>query len=124
MPVKRKIRLRKRAKPGKVANKVKQHGKSARVIHDLDVDYSGVSVPVNRNKSRTRIPIEEFGSKPDSTLTPRVNAILTAVRKEYGRKTFKRGNLDSGALKRAGWKGAIVHIGGDPSTEDCRFKLR
>lgn len=135
MSAKRRIRLR--PKPGKrvrvvskaegrrVQAQAKKRGvRTPRIVHDLEVNYEGTSMPVNSNPSKTRIPVEEFGSKPDSVLTIRVESILKPLRRKYGKKVFKRGNIDAGALKRAGWKGRIVHVGGDPATEDCRFRLR
>ena len=106
-----------------VIEKTTKRPKSERMTHGVAVNYEGLSSPVNRNKSRTRIPVEEFGSKPDSVLTERVNALLKAIKAKYGSKPFRRGDFNAGALKRAGWKGVLVHVSGDPASEDCVFRL-
>ena len=78
-------------------------------------------MPVNSRKSKTRIPVEDFGTKPEYVLRERSLDLLKPLHDMYGTTPFATGDLDAGVLKFAGWKGWLAHVGGSPDLETCEF---
>lgn len=107
------------AKSEKKAKKVK----IARFGHGVECKYAGSSVPINKSKSKTRLPIEDFSQRPDYVLTERSLDILKPLKAKYGKKEFARGDIDAGVLKTAGWRGVLAHVSGDPASETCMLKF-
>lgn len=93
------------------------------VKHDIQSSYSGMSPLYNSRKSNTRVQVETFNTLLDAPMTERVNALLKDLVRTYGNKTFERGNIGAGALKRLGQRGYIEHVEGDPISATCKFKL-
>lgn len=108
-----------KAKSEKKAKKVK----IARFGHGVECKYAGSSVPINKSKSKTRLPIEDFSQRPDYVLTERSLDILKPLKAKYGKKEFARGDIDAGVLKTAGWRGVLAHVSGDPASETCMLKF-
>lgn len=119
------------AKKTSITKKVKEEssGKKPNALdqgvknHAITPSYTGTSSPFTSRKSRTPIPVEKFNTLPDAHLTERANAALKDIKKAYGSKTFERGNLDAGILRRLGERGYLEYVSGDPASLQCLFKL-
>lgn len=107
----------------KTVAKVAAAPRPARVVHAVAQPYAGQSPVFNVNKSRTALPVAEFGTMPDLVLSERSQALLGALKAEYGAKPFPVGNADRGIIKFAIRKGHITHVGGDPNLESCQFQF-
>ena len=98
--------------------------KPQRFIHGLTTNYNGASTSFGKNRSRTRIAIESFDTKPDAPLTARDNAFIGAIKQKYGvNKAFQRGDADAGNMRRAIERGYMQHDNGDPASDTATYKL-
>jgi hypothetical protein len=73
--------------------------------------------------SRQMIDFSAFGSLKDAALTDRDQKAIDSLRKNFGERTFERGNLDTGILKRLGQRGVIEHVAGRGNDPKATFKL-
>ena len=120
---KRKVKTEGTTTPAVVAATTEKPKKAPRFTHGISTKYAGPSKGTNQRKSRTVIPVSEFGSKKDMVLTERTQAILTPMRAKYGNKPFQRGDLDAGVLKFAIWKGHVNVISGDGTSEGDTYSF-
>lgn len=92
-------------------------------MHNFSSGWTGESDGVNRNVSRTPIPVDRFGTLTSAPLTERDQKNLDALRKQFGGKHFERGNLDAGILRRLGERGYIEHVRGASNEATAVFRL-
>jgi len=97
--------------------------KPTRFTHDAKSEWTGPSAGFNERRSKTRVPVEEYNTRPDYVLSERTQAILSPLRKKYGSTPFQRGNLDAGVIKYAIRKGHLQPVGGDPTNETLMLKF-
>lgn len=98
--------------------------KVARALHEnAKRSYAGPSSGFNRSRSKTKIPVDEAGSRPDYSLSDRSTLILRDLRALYGNKPFRRLDADAAVLKYGLWKGHLTHVDGDPASELMRLQF-
>lgn len=121
----------KAAKPSKPVAAVKPAAKAekpvqkqAKPVHNIAGTYTGPS-PTFRGHGRklSRVAIERFGTLLNEPTTDRDNAFLSDLRSTFGNKPFPRYDADAGNLRRAGERGFLKHVSGDPASRDCIFQL-
>lgn len=115
-------------KPAKAAapavkTKPQKAAKPAVVAHKFGTDWHGASDAVNSRTSRTPIDFSKFGSLPQAALTDRDQKAIEALRKQFGPRSFERGNLDAGIIRRLGERGVIQHVSGSDVDPKAQFKL-
>lgn len=89
--------------------------------HDYKLPQ-GVS-GLNARASRTSINFKAFGSLPNAHLTDRDNKNIAALKGEFGKGPFQRGNIDSGVLRRLGERGIIAHVSGSDVDPQATFRF-
>lgn len=94
----------------------------ARATHDVTVP-TRPSAGLNKNRSRTVVPNDEFNTLPGLTFTDRMNDVLSAIRTKYGTRPWSRGDLDAGILKAGVRKGVVRPVSGQGTSESDTYQF-
>lgn len=89
--------------------------------YDLAIPHT--SNVINGEPSKRPLDFSTFGTMRDAKLTQRDLDSIEALRSEFGRNRFERGNLDVGVLRRLGERGKLIYVSGGAMDPNAKFKL-